>query len=230
MYKNKALWLGVAVVVLGLVIWFFSTNSASTPNTSINNPPPPSETSDMPQTANCKPTTFDEAAFKKAPVPSGDTVILTVAGFGDIKIKLSSDAKKTSDNFKKLVAAKFYDCISFHRIAPGFVIQGGDPKGDGTGGPGFTVPAEIKLLHKRGSIAMARLPDSVNPKRDSSGSQFYIALQDLPSLDGEYTVFGEVVEGMDTVEKISKVELVPAGVPDGPPKDPVIIEKAVMVN
>jgi cyclophilin family peptidyl-prolyl cis-trans isomerase len=95
-------------------------------------------------------------------------------------------------------------------------------------GPGYTVPSEIKLKHTRGALAMARLPDAVNPKKESSGSQFYIALQDLAMLDGQYTVFGNVVAGMDVVDKIAKVELVPAGSPDGSPKTPVIIEKAII--
>jgi peptidyl-prolyl cis-trans isomerase B (cyclophilin B) len=135
-----------------------------------------------------------------------NNLIVLETSLGNIKIKLDYDAApKTSANFEKLVKEKFYDNLTFHRIVPGFVIQGGDPKGDGTGGPGYTVPAEIKLLHKRGSIAMARTGDEVNPNRESSGSQFYIALQDLPQLDGQYTVFGSVVEGMDVVDKIAKL-------------------------
>jgi cyclophilin family peptidyl-prolyl cis-trans isomerase len=124
------------------------------------------------------------------------------------------DAPLTVANFKKLANAKFYDGTTFHRVIPGFVIQGGDPNSkdsdrsnDGLGGPGYTVPAEIKQLNKRGAVATARLPDQVNPKRDSSGSQFYICLADLGSLDkGGYTVFATVIEGMDVVDKISQVE------------------------
>ena len=99
-------------------------------------------------------------------------------------------------------------------MIPGFVVQGGDPNSkdsdrsnDGTGGPGYTTEAEIKRLNKRGTVVTARLPDQVNPKRESSGSQFYICLTDLPSLDkGGYTVFGEVLDGMDTVDKIAQVK------------------------
>lgn len=93
----------------------------------------------------------------------------------------------------KLVSEKpFYDGLIFHRIIKGFMIQGGDPEGTGRGGPGYIVPAEISSLHKKGSIAMARLSDTVNPQKDSSGSQFYIAQEDLPQLDGQYTVFGQI--------------------------------------
>jgi peptidyl-prolyl cis-trans isomerase B (cyclophilin B) len=88
-------------------------------------------------------------------------------------------------------------------VVPGFVVQGGDPKGDGSGGPGYDLPAEISPVekHLRGSVATARLGDAVNPDRKSSGSQFYICLAAQPSLDGQYTVFGGVVEGMDVVDK-----------------------------
>jgi cyclophilin family peptidyl-prolyl cis-trans isomerase len=136
---------------------------------------------------------------------------------GTIVIRFyDKDAPLTVANFKKLANAKFYDGTTFHRVVPNppFVIQGGDPNSkdsdrsnDGLGGPGYTVPAEIKQLNKRGAVATARLPDQVNPKRESSGSQFYICLADLGSLDkGGYTVFATVIEGMDVVDKISQVE------------------------
>jgi peptidyl-prolyl cis-trans isomerase B (cyclophilin B) len=87
------------------------------------------------------------------------------------------------------------------------VIQGGDPLGEGSGGPGYTLPAEIKLKHPKGAIAMARLGDAQNPQRNSSGSQFYITLAATPHLDGAYTVFGQVTQGMEIVEKIAKGDL-----------------------
>ena len=129
---------------------------------------------------------------------------------GNIVIQLADDAPKTSANFRKLVRSKFYDGTSFHRVIAGFMIQGGDPNtkdadpsNDGLGGPGYTVPAEIKLKHVRGAVATARQGDAVNPKRESSGSQFFIDVADLPSLDaGGYTVFGHVIQGMDVVDKI----------------------------
>ena len=154
---------------------------------------------------------------------SENTTVLLDTSMGEIRISFDLNAApKTTANFVKLVEQGFYDGLSFHRVIPGFVVQGGDPLGDGTGGPGYTVPAEINLLHARGAVAMARQPDQVNPERASSGSQFYIALQDLPTLDGQYTVFGQVVEGMDVVDEIAKVR---TSVQDRPVKD-VIINKA----
>lgn len=105
-------------------------------------------------------------------------------------------------NFIQLAQGGFYNGLTFHRVVPGFVVQGGDPEGTGRGGPGYTIAAEIGPLHKKGALAWARLPDQVNPTKSSSGSQFYIALEDLPNLDGEYSVFGKVTKGMDVVEKI----------------------------
>jgi peptidyl-prolyl cis-trans isomerase B (cyclophilin B) len=98
----------------------------------------------------------------------------------------------------------FYNGLTWHRVVPDFVIQGGDPDGTGAGGPGYTVPAEIKEKHLRGSLATARQGDEVNPTRASSGSQFYICLQPQPGLDGQYTVFGGVIKGMDAVDQIQK--------------------------
>jgi cyclophilin family peptidyl-prolyl cis-trans isomerase len=117
---------------------------------------------------------------------------------GDILIDLfPQDAPQTVNNFVFLARDGFYDGLTFHRVEKDpepFVIQGGDPEGTGRGGPGYTVPAEIKRTHPRGAIAMARLPDQVNPERESSGSQFYIALSDVPFLDGAYTSFGQTTE------------------------------------
>jgi cyclophilin family peptidyl-prolyl cis-trans isomerase len=120
-------------------------------------------------------------------------------------------APQTVANFKKLVADKFYDGLAIHRAIPGYLIQLGDPLSRdesqksawGTGGPGYTVPAEIKRKHARGCLATARLPDSRNPSRASNGSQFYIALGDLSQLDGQYTVFGEVVRGLEHLDFIA---------------------------
>ena len=129
---------------------------------------------------------------------------------GPIVIRLfPRDAPKTVANFVALVSKGFYDSLTFHRVHPGFVIQGGDPNSrdanpfnDGQGGPGYTVPAEIGRKHVKGAVAMARMPDVVNPKRESNGSQFYIALRDLPQLDGGYTVFGQVIAGWDAIDKL----------------------------
>jgi peptidyl-prolyl cis-trans isomerase B (cyclophilin B) len=122
---------------------------------------------------------------------------------GDIELELdAADAPQTVNNFVFLSCQGFYDGLTFHRYEPGFVIQGGDPLGRGDGGPGYVVPAEIGLPHVEGAVAMARLSDQVNPQRDSSGSQFYITLAPTPFLDGAYTVFGQVVGGMDVVQAI----------------------------
>lgn len=128
---------------------------------------------------------------------------------GDIKLELyPKEAPLSVTNFKQLADMGFYNGLTFHRVVSGFVIQGGDPSGNGTGGPGYTVPAEIGLLHKKGALAWARTGDQVNPSRRSSGSQFYIALEALPSLDGQYTVFGQTIEGMDVVQKIQKGDVI----------------------
>ena len=151
--------------------------------------------------------------IKGKAVPAGtDQAVVLETAQGNIVIKLADkQAPKTCANFRKLVGQGFYNGTSFHRVIAGFMIQGGDPNSrdrdpsnDGLGGPDYTVPAEIKLPHLRGSLATARLGDSQNPSRASSGSQFFIDVGPQPSLDaGGYTVFGEVVQGMDVVDKIA---------------------------
>jgi len=138
--------------------------------------------------------------------------------FGDIAIEFFPDAApKTVENFKKLANSGFYDGLVFHRIVPGFVIQGGDPntksianKGRwGTGGPGWTVKAEFnKNKHSRGALSMARSQDP-----NSAGSQFFIVLKDANFLDGQYTVFGRVTSGMDAVDKIAALKTDSADAP-----------------
>jgi peptidyl-prolyl cis-trans isomerase B (cyclophilin B) len=122
---------------------------------------------------------------------------------GDIVCELfAKDAPLSVTNFKYLSDGGFYDGLTFHRVVPKFVVQGGDPNGTGSGGPGYTIPAEIKKIHPKGALAWARTGDEVNPQRRSSGSQFYITLEATPFLDGQYTVFGQTIKGMDVVEKI----------------------------
>jgi len=124
---------------------------------------------------------------------------------GVIVIELYPEvAPKTVENFEKLVTDGFYNNLTFHRVVPGFVVQGGDPAGNGTGGPGYDVEGEIKAgeKHLRGTLATARTGDQVNPQRRSSGSQFYICLDPQPGLDGQYTIFGAVITGMEVVDKI----------------------------
>ncbi|MDF2576616.1 MAG: hypothetical protein K0S74_100 [Chlamydiales bacterium] len=124
---------------------------------------------------------------------------------GDIVCELNPEQAPLSvTNFIQLAKGRFYDKLTFHRYEPGFVIQGGDPDGTGSGGPGYTVPAEIGMKHKRGALAWARLGDQMNPQKRSSGSQFYITLKSTPFLDGQYTVFGYVTEGMDNVLELRK--------------------------
>lgn len=118
---------------------------------------------------------------------------------GTIQLELyPGKAPKTVTHLKELAGKGFYNGLTFHRVVPDFVIQGGDPKGDGTGGSGQTIPFEQNdLKHDKGVIAMAR-----SQSKDSADSQFYITLAAQPSLDGQYVVFGKVTSGMDVVEKI----------------------------
>ncbi len=127
------------------------------------------------------------------------TAVITLEKGGEIRIEFfPEDAPKTVESFVTLTKKGFYDGLTFHRVVPGFVAQGGDPKGDGTGGPGYKIKAEFnKRKHLRGTVAMARGQDP-----DSAGSQFYITFGPQPGLDGNYTVFGQVVSGMEHVDKI----------------------------
>jgi cyclophilin family peptidyl-prolyl cis-trans isomerase len=110
------------------------------------------------------------------------------------------DAPKTVENFVTLAKKGFYNGLTFHRVVPDFVVQGGCPKGDGTGGPGYTIPAEFNSKkHVRGTVAMAR---SQHP--DSAGCQFYICYGPTPHLDRNYTVFGQVTSGMEHVDRIKQ--------------------------
>ncbi|MDX2079362.1 MAG: peptidylprolyl isomerase [Terrimicrobiaceae bacterium] len=121
-------------------------------------------------------------------------------------------APVTVANFKDLVSRRYYRGMRFHRVLPGALVQTGDPLSrrgradrSGTGGPGYTIPAEIRLPIRKGSVVTARLADTINPARNSNGSQFFAALQPLPKLDGKYTVFGEVLEGLDVLDYISNL-------------------------
>ena len=129
------------------------------------------------------------------------TAVITLENGQTITIEFfSQDAPKTVENFVTLAKKGFYDGLKFHRVVPDFVVQGGCPKGDGTGGPGYQVKAEFnKQKHVRGSVAMAR---SQHP--DSAGSQFYITYGATPHLDNNYTVFGKVVAGMEEVDRIKQ--------------------------
>ncbi len=127
-------------------------------------------------------------------------------------------APNTVNNFISLVNKGFYNGLRFHRIIAGFMIQGGDPAGNGTGGPGYRIKGEFRangfdngLRHTRGVLSMAR---SMMP--DSAGSQFFVMHADAPHLDGQYAAFGKVIEGMETVDKIASVRTGPSDAPFQP--------------
>ena len=136
-------------------------------------------------------------------------IIIEMENGKKIKIELYPEIAPIScENFEKLVKDGFYNGLTFHRVIPGFMIQGGCPEGTGMGGPGWTIKGEFSsngvkndLKHTRGVLSMAR---SMMP--DSAGSQFFIMHEDAPHLDGQYAAFGKVVEGMDTVDEIAGTE------------------------
>jgi cyclophilin family peptidyl-prolyl cis-trans isomerase len=136
-------------------------------------------------------------------------VVKLETDFGDMMIWLYNETPNHKANFLNLTGMGFYDSLIFHRVVYDFVIQGGDPEGTGYGGPGYTIPAEIdsSLHHVYGAVGAARLPDNINPDRDSNGSQFYIVTDpDGESfLDYNYTIFGYVFSGMDAAFAISQV-------------------------
>jgi len=153
--------------------------------------------------------------------------LLKIKDYGEIELELyPSIAPITVENFVKLVNKGFYNGLTFHRIIKGFMIQGGCPKGNGTGGPGYEIKGEFEsngvhnpIKHERGVISMAR---AMNP--DSAGSQFFIMHKDAPHLDGEYAAFGRVTKGIEVVDKVASVE---TNYMDKPLK-PVVIESIVI--
>lgn len=159
-----------------------------------------------------------------AALPEEPVFVITTTD-GIIKVKLYSDTPKHRDNFAKLALSGFYDGILFHRVINGFMIQAGDPLSKnpenkdkfGTGGPGYTIEAEIKPehTHKKGTLAAARRGDAANPMRESSGSQFYLVQDEgaCAQLDGAYTVFGETLEGLDIIDAIASVQTGPRDCP-----------------
>ncbi|MGF1633513.1 MAG: peptidylprolyl isomerase [Phycisphaerae bacterium] len=152
-------------------------------------------------------------------IDTAATYVATVeTNKGTFKAELyPAEAPVTVNSFVFLANEGFYNGLIFHRVIPGFVIQGGDPQGTGNGGPGYKLPSEVKdndLRHVKGALAMA------DAGLNTAGSQFYVALQDLPQLDNRYTVFGKVVEGMDVVENIGSV---PTAGRDRP-VEPVVIQ------
>ena len=159
-------------------------------------------------------------------VESGELPIATIVvkDYGTIEAELyPSKAPNTVNNFISLANSGFYDGLTFHRIIDGFMIQGGDPEGNGTGGPGYSIAGEFSsngytendLKHTDGVLSMARARS-----KDSAGSQFFIMVGDYNNLDGEYAAFGKVISGLDIVKNISKV----ATDNNDKPKEEVVIE------
>jgi cyclophilin family peptidyl-prolyl cis-trans isomerase len=201
------------VLILIIAFMTYSCGGKKTETTDVNKKETQTQTTQKMDTT--KPKT-DTTSTKKDTTTSSkesDKVILETS-MGNMTIELyPKDAPQHAANFKKLVKSKFYDGTTFHRVIAGFMIQGGDPNSkdddrsnDGQGGTGYTIPAEIKLNHDKGSVAAARLGDPINPKRESSGCQFYIVTGEASHLNGQYTVFGKVIKGMDVADKIQKVK------------------------
>jgi len=153
---------------------------------------------------------------------------ITVDGYGIIKAELYPEiAPNTVNNFIDLSSKGFYDNLKFHRIIKDFMLQGGDPKGDGTGGPGYSIEGEFtsngfanSLKHTKGVLSMARSQDP-----NSAGSQFFIMTKEAPHLDGEYAAFGKVISGLDVLDKIESVK---TGSNDKPKEDVII--KSITVD
>ena len=170
-----------------------------------------------------------------APPEGLPRVELVVAGHGTITVELfPHKAPRTVENFLSLAAAEFYDGTTFHRVIPGFIVQGGDPlskdrgpRNDGQGGPGHTIPGELNdVPHRRGALSMAH-----TGRPDTAGSQFFIVLADSSSLDDNYVAFGEVVGGMEVVDAIAAVEVDRYGrwgAKDRPRED-VVVERVRVV-
>jgi peptidyl-prolyl cis-trans isomerase B (cyclophilin B) len=183
--------IALAVTTCALLL---AAGLGGTPDPVAAQAPKPAEPAPPAATPGAKP-----AEPKKGSKPVKQTAVITMEKGGEIVIDFyPADAPKTVENFVKLAKKGFYDGVVFHRREENFVIQGGDPKGNGTGGPGYTIPAEFnKQKHVRGAVAMARTQDP-----NSAGSQFYICLAPANFLDGQYTVFGIVTKGMDVVDKV----------------------------
>ena len=157
-------------------------------------------------------------------------VAMYIEGYGSVVMELYPDiAPNTVNNFISLIKSGFYDNNSFHRLMPGFVLQGGDPDGNGSGGPGYTIKGEFSdngfendLKHEKGIVSMARGND-----KDSAGSQFFIMLDKSDFLDGKYAAFGKVIDGFDIVEDIEKNEIV-ADKDTGKLNKNIVLKKALV--
>jgi cyclophilin family peptidyl-prolyl cis-trans isomerase len=219
----------------------YSQNQNTQPNPNNQNVPTPQEAqpsagTSTAQSINGCTRNFDEQKLKTAQVSiAGRQAEIDVKGYGKITVSFyEKDAPKTVENFLRLANAGYFDCLTFHRIAKGFVIQGGDPTGTGSGGDsafGGEFADEIsatsqlyKTGYKKGVLAMA------NRGANTNTSQFFIMLADA-DLPPAYTIFGKVVNGLDVVDKIGAVEIIPQmGPNDGAPKTPVVMEKVSIIK
>ena len=159
----------------------------------------------------------DTSGREKVKLPK-EPIFDIVTNMGTIRVKLYKDTPKHRDNFIKLALSHYYDGVLFHRVIDDFMIQGGDPYTRdtariaewGEGGPGYNIDAEFvpEHTHKRGALAAARRGDLANPMKESSGSQFYLVqnAENCKHLDGEYTVFGETVGGLNVIDRIARVQ------------------------
>lgn len=193
----RGLFYGIAaIVVIGLGVSLFALKkekSADAPPAEQAAAPDAAAPAAAPAAASALDLSTDEAGLSKA-------VVTIETPKGNIKFRFyTKDAPTTTARFVELIQSGFYNGLNFHRVEPGFVIQGGDPNGNGTGGSGKKLNAEFNSRkHLLGTVAMARAQDP-----NSADSQFYIALNPIPQLDGSYTVFGQVSEGIDVVQKIA---------------------------
>lgn len=152
----------------------------------------------------------NETSLEQYPTEN-PVVAMYIEDYGSVVVELYPNvAENTVNNFISLVKSGFYDNNTFHRLIPGFVLQGGDPTGTGTGGPGYHIKGEFSangvkndLKHTKGILSMAR-----SQAMDSAGSQFFIMLGEATHLDGQYAAFGKVIDGMETIERIEKIERV----------------------
>ncbi len=201
-------------------------------------------------------STFDEK--QEEPEQQKEVQLEIHTNMGVMTVKLYNETPLHRDNFIKLASEGFYDSLLFHRVIKDFMIQAGDPNSKnalagkmlGSGGPGYTIPAEFNsnLIHKKGALSAARLSDQMNPAKASSGSQFYIVqgrktpasqlpnyteyqqniyatIGGTPFLDGQYTVFGEVIKGLEIIDAIANVPTQPG---DRPVNDVMILQIKVL--
>lgn len=153
-----------------------------------------------------------ELSSEAKKLPSGTEIaVVNLAKGGSVEIRLFADTPITSGNFSRLAQDGFFDNLTFHRLVPGFVVQGGDPFGQGYGEPGYFLPEEPDGKHKaiRGMVSMARKGSNTpNTYGRTSGSQFFIMLGDAPKLDPNFCFFGEVIKGMDIVDGIKQGDVI----------------------